>query len=139
MTDPFLSHGGGPSSLVAALRRQAALRPGRRAFIFLADGEVESEWLTYRALDRRARAVAAALAQHGGAGERVLLLFPPGLDFVAAFCGCLYAGAVAVPAYPPTRSRSLDRLHAIAHDASGRPGPSRLTLAGDRRPRNGRR
>jgi amino acid adenylation domain-containing protein len=135
MTDPFLSHGAGPSSLVAALRRQAALRPGRRAFIFLADGEVESERLTYRALDRRARAVAAALAQHGGAGERVLLLFPPGLDFVAAFCGCLYAGAVAVPAYPPRSERLLPRLRAVAGDAAPRlalapaAGAGRLRLA----------
>src|SRR6185436_14851726 len=120
MTDPLPSRGFVPRSLVAALRGQAALHPGRRAFTFLADGEVESERLTYRALDRRARAIAASLARHAGAGERVLLLFPPGLDFVAAFFGCLYAGAVAVPADPPRSERSLPRLRAIARDAAPR-------------------
>ncbi|MFL6199419.1 MAG: amino acid adenylation domain-containing protein [Thermoanaerobaculia bacterium] len=108
-----------PASIGEALRLQAALRPGRRAFVFLADGEEESERLTYRALDRRARAVAALLQRHGATGERVLLLFPPGLDFVAAFFGCLYAGAVAVPAHPP-HERSLPRLRAIACDSRPR-------------------
>src|SRR5436305_13865425 len=124
MTDLFPSDGSGRPSLVAALRRQAALRPGRRAFTFLADGEVESERLTYRSLDRRARAVAAALARRGGAGERVLLLFPPGLDFVTAFCGCLYAGAVALPAYSPRPAPSLPRLRALAGDPAPRLPPA---------------
>ena len=57
--------------------------------------------LSYAGLDERARAIAALLQEHGAAGERVLLLYPPGLDYIAAFFGCLYAGVVAVPAYPP--------------------------------------
>jgi len=110
----------GSPSLVAAFRRQMSARPGRRAFTFLADGEEEAERLTYRALDRRVRAVAASLARQGAAGERVLLLFPPGLDFVTAFFGCLYAGAIAVPAYQPRSERSFPRLRAIAGDARPR-------------------
>ncbi len=119
MNDPSPPSGDtAASDLIAALRRAAAERPGRRAFVFLADGEVAAERLTYRALDRRARAVAALLQRHGGAGERVLLLLPPGLDFVVAFFGCLYAGAVAVPAWPPLSPRALPRLRAIARDAA---------------------
>ena len=53
-------------------------------------------------------------------GERALLLYPAGLDFIAAFFGCLYAGVVAVPAYPPRRNRSLSRIQAIADDAEAK-------------------
>jgi acyl-CoA synthetase (AMP-forming)/AMP-acid ligase II/acyl carrier protein len=57
----------------------------------------------------------------GLTGERALLLYPPGLEFIAAFFGCLYAGVVAVPAYPPDFDRlaaTLPRLGAIARDSS---------------------
>jgi acyl-CoA synthetase (AMP-forming)/AMP-acid ligase II len=104
-------------TLVALLRRRTSENPDRVAFTFLADPETDKGTLTYRELDQRARAIAGTLQSLGLAGERVLLLYPPGLDYVAAFFGCLYAGAVAVPAYPPRRNRSLDRLQAIAADS----------------------
>ena len=53
----------------------------------------------------------------GFAGQRALLLYPPGLDFVESFCGCLYAGVVPVPAYPPRRNRNMMRINSISHDA----------------------
>ena len=53
-------------------------------------------------------------------GERALLLYPAGLEFIAAFFGCLYAGVVAVPVYPPRRNRSMNRIQAIADDADAR-------------------
>ena len=53
-------------------------------------------------------------------GQRALLLYPAGLDFIAAFFGCLYAGVVAVPAYPPRRNRSLSRIEAIADDSEAK-------------------
>jgi natural product biosynthesis luciferase-like monooxygenase protein len=87
------------------------------AYTFLRDGEEEEESLTYGELDRRARAVAAELHARGARGERVLLLYPPGLEFTAAFLGCLYAGAVGVPAYPPRQNRNALRLWAIVSDA----------------------
>ncbi len=68
----------------------------------------------------RACAIAATLTERGLRGERAIMLFPPGLDFVAAFFGCIYAGVVAVPAYPPDPTRleaSLPRLLAIVRDA----------------------
>ena len=106
--------------LTDVLRRRAAERPGGQAFTFLDPGGTEVETLTWGGLDERARAVAAALQGAGAAGERALLLFPPGLDFVAAFLGCLYAGTVAVPAYPPGRHRPSARLRSIAADARAR-------------------
>ena len=108
------------SSLVDYLRARASKQPGLRAYIFLADGEREEESLTYGELDRRARTIAAALQARVGKGERALLLYPPGLEFTAAFFGCLYAGVIAVPAYPPRLNRNLLRLQAIVRDATAR-------------------
>ncbi|HYU34724.1 MAG TPA: amino acid adenylation domain-containing protein, partial [Thermoanaerobaculia bacterium] len=105
------------STLVDALRRRAAELPDQIAYRFLADGEEEGESITFRELDRRARALGAFLRQAGGAGECALLLYPPGLEFVTAFLGCLYGGVVAVPAYPPRINRPDGRLQAIAADA----------------------
>jgi 8-amino-7-oxononanoate synthase len=76
--------------------------------------------LTYAQMDRRARAIAAELQDRGFGGERVLLVYPPGLDFIAGFFGCLYAGCVAVPTYPPRRRRAGDRFQSIASDSGAR-------------------
>ena len=84
---------------------------------FLLDGERKEASLTYRELDRQARAVAAWLQRNGLAGERAIILVPPGLPYVVSFVGCLYAGTVAVPAYPPRPNRSLARLESILEDA----------------------
>ncbi|HVR96249.1 MAG TPA: amino acid adenylation domain-containing protein, partial [Thermoanaerobaculia bacterium] len=108
------------TSLVELLRARAFAHPDRRAYAFLADGVSETESFTYGELDARARAIGAALARRGARGERVLLLYPPGLEFIAAFFGCLYAGAVAVPCYPPRPRRDHPRLRAIARDARPR-------------------
>ena len=76
--------------------------------------------ITYRELQQRARAIAHLLGELHCHGERVLLLYPAGLDYIAAFLGCLYGGAVAVPAYPPRPNRSLDRLQAMIQDAEAK-------------------
>jgi amino acid adenylation domain-containing protein len=107
-------------TLVEMLRERAALHPERTALVFLLDGEREGESLTYAALDREARRIAALLAADGLRGQRALLLFPPGLAFAAAYFGCLYAGVTAVPVYPPRSNRNLDRLQAIVADAGAR-------------------
>lgn len=99
-------------------------QPDALAYRFLISGDVDGkteEW-TYGELDRRARTLAARLQALGAAGERALLLFPPGLAFVEAFLGCLYAGVVAVPTYPPRSNtdRKLDRIRAIGDSARPR-------------------
>jgi len=110
----------GPSNLVDLLRHRAAHQGHDRAFTYLVDGESEEIHLTYQELDRQARAVGAWLESMGLEGQRALLLYPAGLEFIAAFFGCLYAGVVAVPAYPPRRNRSLSRIQAIADDAEAK-------------------
>ncbi|HEY6187654.1 MAG TPA: amino acid adenylation domain-containing protein [Pyrinomonadaceae bacterium] len=109
-----------PSTLVGLLRQRAQSEPDGPAYCFLLDGELEEERITYAELDGRARAIAAALQGLNAGGERALLLYPPGLDYVAAFFGCLYAGVLAVPAYPPRANRNTQRLQAIAADADAR-------------------
>jgi 8-amino-7-oxononanoate synthase len=106
--------------IVDCLRFWASELPSQPAFYFLQDGEGEEICWTFAELDRKARAVAAALQSLGLKGQRVLLLYPPGLDFVAGFYGCLYAGAVAIPAYPPRRNRNMLRIQAISDDAEAK-------------------
>ncbi len=105
------------STLIDLLRLRSLNEPTLTAYRFLADAEKETTNISYGELDLRARAVAAALQDRGLQNERVLLLYPPGLDFIAAFFGCLYAGAVAIPSGMPRTKRSLARLQAIADDA----------------------
>ncbi len=104
------------TNIVDALRNWTAIKPQETAFTF-SDGEGEEIRWTYEMADRKARAVAARLMELGMEGERALLLFPPGLDFIAAFFGCLYAGTIAVPAYPPRRNRNMARIQSISDDA----------------------
>jgi acyl-CoA synthetase (AMP-forming)/AMP-acid ligase II len=106
-----------PSTLVELLRFRSLHQGDKRAYTFLAEGEREVSRLTYRELDGRARALAAKLLQSYPQGERAILLYPPGLEFIVGFLGCLYAGVVAVPAYLPRPNRSLSRLQAILSDA----------------------
>ena len=110
----------GPSNLVELLLHRARCQPDDIGFTYLVDGENEQVHLTYRELDRQARAIGAWLESHDLAGERALLLYPAGLEFIAAFFGCLYAGVIAVPVYPPRRNRSLNRIQAIADDAEAK-------------------
>ena len=105
-------------TIIDMFRVMAFSKGEKTAFTFLSDGESEDSHLTYQELDRRARAIAALLlSQLGQPGERVLLLYPPGLEYISAFMGCLYAGMVAVPSYPPRLNRPDPRLQIIAQDA----------------------
>ncbi len=106
-----------PSTLVDLLRVRGADQPNRIGYTYLTEAEGQELELTHQDLDRRARAIAARLTDSGAAGGRVLILAPPGLEYIAAFFGCLYAGAVAVPLYPPRPNKSLDRFEAVARDA----------------------
>ena len=108
------------STLPHVLRWRAASQPSDLAFTFLADGEDEALGLTYAELDREARSIAAALERTAERGSRALLVFDSGLDYIAALYGCLYAGVVAVPVYPPDPfriDRTLPRLQSIVADA----------------------
>jgi 8-amino-7-oxononanoate synthase len=99
------------------LRFRAAEQPDGLAYSFLVDGEDDVSQLNYSELDRRARAIAALLQSSVTPGERALLLYQPGLEYITAFIGCLYANVIAVPAYPPRPNQSLLRFQAIVSDA----------------------
>jgi acyl-CoA synthetase (AMP-forming)/AMP-acid ligase II/acyl carrier protein len=105
------------STLLELLSYRAQSDPQMKAYTYLADGEIEQGHLTYDELDRRARAIGACLQEEGTVGERVLLMYPTGLDFIAAFFGCLYAGMIAVPIYPPRVKENMSRIQGIVEDA----------------------
>ncbi|ULA61380.1 MAG: Non-ribosomal peptide synthetase [Nitrospira sp.] len=105
------------TTLTDLLQYRASTTPAQHAYSYLLDGEADEVRWDYGELDRRARAIAAWLQSVGAEGARALLLYPPGLDYIAAFFGCLYAGVVAVPAYPPQRQRGLPRVQAILSDS----------------------
>lgn len=114
---PFLTTMTEGSSLCELLDGRAWQQPEQVAYQFLNRGETVGEQLTYLALQRRVWAIAARLRDCRATGGRALLLFSPGLDFVAAFLGCLAAGVTAVPAYPPRKNQKILRLQAIVQDA----------------------
>jgi amino acid adenylation domain-containing protein len=111
------------STLIELLHSRALNQPDRDAYIYLVDGETKESRLTYRALHEQASAIGAHLQSLEMKGERAVLLYPPGLEFIGAFFGCLYAGIVPVPAYPPDTSRlnrSLPRLEGLLFDAKAK-------------------
>src|SRR5262249_26831160 len=102
-------------SFVALLRHRATAQAQQTGYLFLRENNPEKDLdlLSYAQLDQRARAIASALQATGEPGQRVLLLHQPGLDFVTAFYGCLYAGAIAVTTYPVHRGRLKQALPKI--------------------------
>jgi amino acid adenylation domain-containing protein len=121
-------------TLVDISRFRAATTPQCLAYTFLLEGETAESNFTYWDLDRRARAIAAHLQERDAENERVLLVFEPGLDYVSAILGCFYAGAVAVPVYPPDPfrlARTLPRLRAVVKNADARFLLSTAEVLGD--------
>lgn len=110
----------GPDNLVQLVQYQAWAQPNEPAFIYLTDGVDNEIVLTNAQLDRRARRVAAFLQKQHLFAERALLLYPPGLDFIIAYFGCLYAGVIAVPVYPPRKNRAMLRIQAVEESAKAK-------------------
>jgi cytochrome P450/acyl-CoA synthetase (AMP-forming)/AMP-acid ligase II/thioesterase domain-containing protein/acyl-CoA-binding protein/acyl carrier protein len=109
------------ATLDVCLRQRAIRYADKDVFTFLNINAEPVDRLNYQTLHNQACAIATPLLMRDLKGQRVLLLFEPGLQFAAAFYGCIYAGAIAVPAYPPdpTRfERTLSRLQAIAADST---------------------
>ena len=108
------------STLVDLLLYRAIHQAKQTAFIFLQDGEIEAGKLTYEELDRQARAIAVFLQSIADIGDRAILLYPSGLEFIATFFGCLYAGIIAVPISPPKRNRRNKRFESITKDTEAK-------------------
>lgn len=107
-----------PQSIVELLQHRVQIHSDKIAYHFLEDDGRPARSLTYQQLQQKAQAIAAHLQTMTQPGDRALLLYPPGLDYIAAFFGCLYAGVVAVPAYPPRPNRTAKGLLTIAQDAA---------------------
>lgn len=105
------------TTLIDILRQRSLQQPKKIAYTFLLDGETNAVNLTYRELDLKARAIAALIQSFCSPQDRILLLYPPGLGFIEAFFACLYAEAIAIPAYPPRPNRSVARIQSIIKDA----------------------
>jgi acyl-CoA synthetase (AMP-forming)/AMP-acid ligase II len=107
-----------PATLVEVLEQRAAEHPSATAFAFVAEHGEEHRQLTYGELRDRAHLVAASLTKRAARGERAVLLFPPGLEFIVAFFGCLAAGVIAVPLMLPRRTADRDSSAAIVANCS---------------------
>src|SRR5215475_12261511 len=105
------------SSLNDYLAFYSRVSPNKTALTFLGDGENASICLQYNMLHTRAMAVATCLREGNVKGSKAILLYAPGTEFIAAFLGCLYAGVIAIPAYPPRRNASIEHIKSIALDA----------------------
>src|SRR5438874_166822 len=102
-------------TMMHLLQMRAGREAGTCGYTYCAD-DGERLTLPVAALERRARAIAAALQQVSRPGERAVLVYPPGLDFIAAFFGCVFAGVLPVPATYPKPRRPMPRLSAISVD-----------------------
>ncbi len=113
----FANNGQALQSLSDLLRQRAQQFPTRTAFVFEDETGQTVAW-TYAELDQRAGTIANWLAERAEVGDRVLLVYPAGLDFIAAFFGCIYAGVLPVPATYPKPRRPSPRLDTIVDDCS---------------------
>ena len=107
-------------TLINILEYRSQQQPESTGYIFLEDGETETTRVTYRQLNQQALSIAAYLRNRTEVGDRALLIYHSGLEFITAFFGCLYAGVVAVPVYPPKRNQKLLRFHSIVHDSGAK-------------------
>lgn len=125
----MFSDGQTPQSLSDLLSQCAAQFPHRVAFVFEGEDGLSTQ-LTYGELDGRARAIAAWLGQRAEVGDRALLVYPAGLEFIAAYFGCVYAGVLPVPATYPKPRRPLPRLDTIVADCAPRLALTESTVLG---------
>ncbi len=105
--------------LLSVVRYWAESTPDSLAYLFT-DGETTSAELTYGQLWDEVRGLAGAMQGQVEPGQRILLLYPPGLDFVVGLFACHALGAIAVPAFPPRRNRKASRIRSIVTDADTR-------------------
>ena len=122
------------NTLPQLLATRADQQPFQNAFTILLDGEEESVSITYADLDRRARIIGHSLKSLRAEDHRALLLYPPGLEFIIGFWGCLYAGIVAVPAYPLRLNHSFERLRTIIKDSKATIGLTEVRSLSKMRP-----
>lgn len=104
------------NTMVEIFEKNCAMHPDKVIYYLLEDGYSESDRITFSQMNRRVKAVAAALQSRFNKGDRALMLFPSGIDFIVSLFGCLYSGIIGVPAYPPRKNRMFERFEAIVND-----------------------
>ena len=105
----------GAETILSALSVHSRTYGDKIIYTFL-DSDDVCQTITYNDLEESARCIARELLQYSLPGDRALLTYSSGLEFIKAFLGCLYAGIVAVPSYVPKKNRNAERVLAIAHD-----------------------
>jgi acyl-CoA synthetase (AMP-forming)/AMP-acid ligase II len=105
---------------IEVIREQSSIQPKKEVFTFLRDIGGNDSRLTFRELEQKMSSIGTHLAQDGATGERVLILLEPSMNYILAFLGCLYAKAIAVPAYPPSMKKQYGRLINIIQDAKAK-------------------
>jgi myxalamid-type polyketide synthase MxaB len=107
----------GPN-MVEIFEKNCAKNPDKVIYYYLEDGYNETDRITFSEMNKRVRAVAAALQERLTKGDRALMLFPSGIEFIVSLFGCFYSGVIGVPAYPPRKNRMFDRFESIVKDCS---------------------
>lgn len=107
-------------TFIEVLRHYAQSKPELMAYRFLRNGEEESESRSFAELDEEVRALAVSLQEQGLQGERILLLYHSGMEYLISLLACFYAGAIAIPAYPPRNTRNMPRIRMILADAGAK-------------------
>ena len=105
------------ATYIEVIQKRTLTIPDHVVFRFLSDGVNENESLTYRQIETRSKALGASMQKYGSKGDKVLLLFQPGLSYVASMYACFYSGFVAIPVYPPRRNKGIDRIYTIIEDS----------------------
>lgn len=109
-------------TLVGLLQSYLQAHPNKKAFIFLGEDNSEQDALTYKELDCKAKVLASQLLKSAQPGDRAMLLFPSGLEFITAFFACEYAGIIPVPMLPPRNRRLRDSVFSVAYDCQPKIG-----------------
>jgi len=105
-------------TLIDVLADRARSAPDAVVYTFLTDGDGQEKRLTHAQLDGRARALARLLQRMTQPGDRALLLYPDGLEYISGLFGCLYAGLVPVSGVPPLVPRSVERFVNVTGDCN---------------------
>lgn len=102
-----------PTNMIELLDMRAEQYGDEDKTFFLNTSLDIEDKLSFHSLMIKSKAIAAIIQRHTNKGDRVLLVYPPGLEFICAFYGCLYAGVIAVPVYPPVDKKLVDKLQAV--------------------------
>ncbi|STX51775.1 saframycin Mx1 synthetase B [Legionella busanensis] len=73
---------------------------------------------SYDGMRHKILSIAALIQANTQPGDRVLMIFAPGIDYITTFWACLFAGVLAVPAYPPFDKNTVEKLQAIINNAT---------------------